>query len=423
MPGLREQRDRLVRLRDDARNRRKAIVDRAEREGRANLTADETTAHRALTEDITALDELVGEAVAECRRAGYDDDAAVRVRQASAVADLNGGSGSWEARAAAAVKRLGGEDSVSQTRAMTSGSVDVPQLLPVGVTPKARPVRLVDLLVNRIQLQGNAFEYFVQSVRTNNADVVPDNATKPTSVNTIEARADRSRVIAHLSEPTPQRLLMDVPGLEAWLWSEMAEGVMDALEAEVIDRRGHRRGGDAAAAVTDGDGEPVGTDERQEAGQQPGETRRRVGESAGSIAGDPAEPGTVGGVAEFVAVRVFAGHGDVGDPGQPVGAVHRGRDRGGGVRHIRCCDVVLGFLGAPAGRGHHGRDGLGLSGQRVGRFILDVRNLVEVLFIGRVVGIFGIVGSFVRRLRRLLRGLIAGVTLGGLSDGIAGVRC
>lgn len=232
MPGLREQRDRLVRLRDDARNRRKAIVDRAEREGRANLTADETTAHRALTEDITALDEMVGEAVAECRRAGFDDETTARIRQASGFDDANGGS--WEARAAAAVKRLGGSDDGKQTRAMTSGSVDVPQLLPVGVTPKARPVRLVDLLVNRIQLEGNAFEYFRQSVRTNNADVVADNALKPTSVNTIEAVQDRARVIAHLSEPTPVRLLMDVPGLESWLWSEMAEGVIDALENSIV---------------------------------------------------------------------------------------------------------------------------------------------------------------------------------------------
>ncbi|MGB3233747.1 MAG: phage major capsid protein [Mycobacterium sp.] len=237
MPGLREHRDRLVRLRDEARARRTAIIERAEREGRDRLTESETTAHRALTEDITALDEMVGEASAECRRAGLDNDDAMRVRQASGRLDANGG-GTWEARAAAALQRLGGEENATHTRAMTSGSVDVPQLLPVGVTPQARPVRLVDLLVNRIQLQGNAFEYFVHSVRTNNAAVVADNATKPTSVNTIEPVIDRARVLAHLSEPTPQRLLMDVPGLEAWLWSEMAEGVIDALEAEVISGDG-----------------------------------------------------------------------------------------------------------------------------------------------------------------------------------------
>ncbi|GAB3225561.1 phage major capsid protein [Mycolicibacterium hippocampi] len=233
MPGLRENRDRLARLRDEARARRTAIIDRAEREGRDNLTESETTAHRQLTDDITALDELVGEASAECRRAGLDNDEAMRVRQASGRLDANGG-GTWEARAAAALQRLGGEDSVATTRAMTSGSVDVPQLLPVGVTPKARPTRLVDLLVNRIQLEGNAFEYFVQSVRTNNADVVADNATKPTSVLTVEAVQDRARVIAHLSEPTPQRLLMDVPGLEAWLYDELGDGVIAALETQVI---------------------------------------------------------------------------------------------------------------------------------------------------------------------------------------------
>jgi hypothetical protein len=70
-----------------------------------------------------------------------------------------------------------------------------------------RPSRLIDLLVNRKALDGNAFEYFRQTVRTNNAATVPDNALKPTSVFTTAAVQDRARVVAHLSEPAPIRLL------------------------------------------------------------------------------------------------------------------------------------------------------------------------------------------------------------------------
>src|SRR5204862_2775132 len=56
----------------------------------------------------------------------------------------------------------------------------------------------------------------------------------PTSTLTIAPVQDRARVVAHLSEPAPIRLLSDVAGLQNWLASEMAEGVLDALEAQVI---------------------------------------------------------------------------------------------------------------------------------------------------------------------------------------------
>lgn len=65
-----------------------------------------------------------------------------------------------------------------------------------------------------------------------------DNALKPTSVLTTTAVQDRARVIAHLSEPAPIRLLRDLEGLQVWAANEMAEGVLDALEKQIIQGNG-----------------------------------------------------------------------------------------------------------------------------------------------------------------------------------------
>lgn len=106
------------------------------------------------------------------------------------------------------------------------------------IVPIARPVRLIDLFSNRQQIDGNAFEYFVQTVRTLAATAVADAATKPTSTLTVAPHTDRCRVIAHLSEPAPVRLWYDHDEFVAWLTSEMVNGVLDGLEAQIINGSG-----------------------------------------------------------------------------------------------------------------------------------------------------------------------------------------
>ena len=64
---------------------------------------------------------------------------------------------------------------------------------------------------------------------------VADNALKPTSTLTVAAHTDRCRVVAHLSEATPVRLWTDHDELRSWLQSEMVEGVLDALEQQIIN--------------------------------------------------------------------------------------------------------------------------------------------------------------------------------------------
>jgi HK97 family phage major capsid protein len=82
---------------------------------------------------------------------------------------------------------------------------------------------------------GNQFGYIYQSVRTNNATAVADNATKPTSVFTFEERVDRYRVFAHLSEALPERFLEDYAAIETILRDEMAFGLIEAIENAVIN--------------------------------------------------------------------------------------------------------------------------------------------------------------------------------------------
>ena len=144
----------------------------------------------------------------------------------------------WAGQVAERVTRAMSRD--SESRAVVSGSIDIPSLVETEIIPIARPLRLIDLFSNRIALEGNAFEYYVQTVRNNQARPVADNQVKPTSVLTVEPVTDRCRVVAHLSEPTPIRLWDDHTELQSWLTSEMIGGVLDALEAQVI-------GGDGVA--------------------------------------------------------------------------------------------------------------------------------------------------------------------------------
>ena len=122
-----------------------------------------------------------------------------------------------------------------EERAVVSGSIDIPSLIEKDIIPISRPVRLIDLFSNRAPVAGNAFEYFVQTVRTNLATAVADNALKPTSTLTVAAHTDRCRVVAHLSEATPVRLWTDHDELRSWLQSEMVQGVLDSLEQQIIN--------------------------------------------------------------------------------------------------------------------------------------------------------------------------------------------
>lgn len=122
-------------------------------------------------------------------------------------------------------------------KALTTGGIDIPQVISPVVAETATPIRLLELVDTR-EIDGNEFAYLRQTVRTNLADVVADGGTKPTSVYTFEDESDRARVIAHLSEPIPLRYLADHEELQNLLASQMAEDLYLKLESEVLTGTG-----------------------------------------------------------------------------------------------------------------------------------------------------------------------------------------
>ena len=117
-------------------------------------------------------------------------------------------------------------------KALLTGQIDTPPAVEVVALPDV-PTTLLDL-IPRASLNEQTFSYLRQTVKDENADVVADNATKPTSVYTFEEIEDRARVVAHLSEPFPLRYLTDHASMMQVLDGEMRTGVMRALEAEVV---------------------------------------------------------------------------------------------------------------------------------------------------------------------------------------------
>jgi hypothetical protein len=79
-----------------------------------------------------------------------------------------------------------------------------------------------------------AFAYLRQTVRTNNAAVVPVGTRKPTSVFTLERVSDEVDTIAHLSEPIPRQWLDDAPLLRQFVDSELRHGLDLELDAEIV---------------------------------------------------------------------------------------------------------------------------------------------------------------------------------------------
>ena len=139
----------------------------------------------------------------------------------------------WAAKAAARVSSTAQQFGV---KALISGSVDVPNVVQPGVVEMPdNPSRLIDLIVNRAELsEGREFSFLRQILRDSKAAPVADGNLKPTSTFTFENVEDRARVVAHLSEPIPERYFADHKGMVDVLESEMFRGVLAAVEAQVI---------------------------------------------------------------------------------------------------------------------------------------------------------------------------------------------
>ncbi len=228
--------NKLLTLRDEEDARRQACVDTARELGYRKWTDDPTgelgKMYRTSANTLRALDARIAEQREEIRRSGADNPLVQAIKaggggERTAGIPVDG----WARRVANQLCARNREN-----RAISSGSLDIPNLVPPYVSALPWPKRLIDLLVNRLVATSNVVEYFAQQPggRTNNAAPVADLATKPTSTFTLTPVQDRCRVIAHLSEPVPVRYLQDVEQVQPFLSREMAQGVLAALEHQVI---------------------------------------------------------------------------------------------------------------------------------------------------------------------------------------------
>ena len=232
LAGLEAKLEAAKRRRSDLTNRAEELLLEQRASGVEELTGPSVVRFRAMRRDIAdarededALDERVREYRSELARVGDHP-----LMHKSAAAADNGRH--WAHQVTERALRVMGHD--GERRAVVSGELAIPALVVPEVIAIARPARLVDLLINRAPCEGNSFEYYVQSVRTNKADAVADGQLKPTSTLTVKPVSDRVRVLAHLSEPCPLRIWDDFDSVQSWLQSEMREGVLDCLEQQVI---------------------------------------------------------------------------------------------------------------------------------------------------------------------------------------------
>ncbi len=219
---------KLTTKRDGLRASAEVMLLEARAAGRDELTPGEAARMNSMMSDLRALGSRIGEYESELERSRLPEHLA----RISGDLDAMSYGRVWAEQVAEKVRRVMGRD--GEARAVISGTVDIPSLVEPNVIPIARPARLIDLFHNRAPVEGNAFEYYRQTVRDNAATAVADGDVKPTSTVTVAAHTDRCRVIAHLSEPTPNRLWVDHDELRSWLVDEMVNGVLDGLEAQIV---------------------------------------------------------------------------------------------------------------------------------------------------------------------------------------------
>ncbi|WP_322409153.1 phage major capsid protein [Microbacterium invictum] len=142
----------------------------------------------------------------------------------------------WAKDAAEAVQKAMGRGA-DGSKALVSGTVDVPSIVGHVAEIVGRPVSVLDLIKkpsSPARGDGNAFSYLRQTARTNNATAVPDGGAKPTSVYSFTDVESKFSVYAALSESLPLRYLSDFNGLVDILKSQLAAGVLEAIEADIL---------------------------------------------------------------------------------------------------------------------------------------------------------------------------------------------
>ena len=104
--------------------------------------------------------------------------------------------------------------------------------------PTPRRLRFVTDLLSVREVTEDGVSYIRQTARTNNAAAVARHAQKPTSVYELTQIVDRTRTIAHISEPVAIQDLDDNENLDLFIESELVHGLRLGLENEVVNGDG-----------------------------------------------------------------------------------------------------------------------------------------------------------------------------------------
>lgn len=146
-----------------------------------------------------------------------------------------------KAGAAALAKSIAGTMAAtgSGSKALApAGTVVTPTPLVVDAVALADPgATLLDAL-NVVVAGEPTYRYLRQITRENNAGVVAPGEVKPTSAMGLEQIDDHLRIVAHLSEGIHEYWLRDSAALNSFVENELVQGVLRAIEDEVVNGDG-----------------------------------------------------------------------------------------------------------------------------------------------------------------------------------------
>ncbi|WAJ43128.1 phage major capsid protein [Mycobacterium sp. Aquia_216] len=256
MPGLEQHYERLVKLRAEARAKRDAIVDRAERESRERLTIDETRAFERLTEQISGsagFDERIGELAADIKRSGRGDPDAEQVRKATANPTGPGSTTldqregwAWgraprldfdveQLRATHERMRSGSEARLEQ-RLYSSAESDLPSQLYPWVIGAVHEDRLLDRIPTQL-VEAPSVEYIVHQSTTGAPAVVAEGQPKPEVVmNYVPQIATLQKIAAHVGVTT--EIIDDFSNFLGYTQTELYHEVIDVENLNLISGPG-----------------------------------------------------------------------------------------------------------------------------------------------------------------------------------------
>ncbi|NOP96963.1 phage major capsid protein [Mycolicibacterium fortuitum] len=232
------ERERRAQLVKEAR----AVAEKARAEGRDILTTDERQQIETRVTEIKSLNEILADEARSKNILGQLDAMAAggSMPQPGGGGELAPSLGALEpgkmlsfsakmAEVAAAKVMPEGQKALA-----TSGSILIGQEFSPSPITMEKPANTLLAALPVKQHTTPSWKYLRQNARTNNAAVVADGATKPTSVYSVEEVENSLVIIAHLSEGVPRYWFVDNTSMQQFLSNELAYGISLKVEAKAL---------------------------------------------------------------------------------------------------------------------------------------------------------------------------------------------